>query len=256
MRPRPARLNPTLLALALALPGLPLLRAEAPKPKEAKPTRTRWDLALFTELRLVARETGATPNEHPRTVDPALLGLILSKLRVQAEDGEEPLFDPNELGGLVKPFAEALSLATPEQDLLLISSHRRGGGLMGAPLTLCARVFVKDQSLQLILGDTRVDVTSYYLAQRRDPEFHFGSRTQASPARLRTELGTQSRPDWVALPLAPPAAASREAEAPKAAPAPVRDPRERLQQLKRLREENLLSEAEYQAKRAEILKEL
>lgn len=246
------------LSLCALMTASPSAQAAPPKAKEAEPARTRWDLSLFTEIRLVPREAGAPPNAHPLSLEPAQLGLMLSRVRVKSEEGFENLFDPTELGALLKPLTEALATATPGVDLLLVSSHRRGSGLMGAPLSLAARLFVKDGALQLILGDTRVDATSYYLAQRQDPEFRFGTRAKASAAKLSVEGGAQPRADWVSLPFSGPGA---EAPAsPKSTPAPPvaapKDARERLQNLKRLREENLISEAEYQAKRAEILKEL
>lgn len=257
MRPTPSSLA---LLIGLGVLGAPItLAAEAPPAVPAKSPRSRWDLALFTELSLVPREAGSPRNEPPRELDPEALGRSLGQLRLNTEDGEEPLFDTSELAGLLKPLAEALALATPEQDLLLLSTHRRGGSFLNVPLTLSARIFLKDGALQLILGDTRKDATSYYLAQRMPPSFSYGSRSKASEARLKSSEGTQPRPDWTVLPLAgllkgtTPAATSRPNSAPAA---PPRDARERLQNLKRLREENLITEAEYEAKRTEILKEL
>ncbi len=88
---------------------------------------------------------------------------------------------------------------------------------------------------------------------------------------LRAEGATNLRPDWLALPLAPasptpatalapaPAAPAPQAAAP-AIPKPGQDfydlQYQRLKALKRMRDENLISEAEYQEKRGAILKTL
>jgi len=245
--------------------------------------RTYWDLGFFTWIRLVPGEAGALPNEHPALLAPEAIQQKLGAIRVQLEDGAEPLFFPQELAELAKPLREALSLAEPGEDLLLVSSSRRGAGLLSAPLTLTARLFVKDGALQVILRDVRHNYADAFHGTNVQPEFPFGSRSKPSQAEMRCEGALRTRPDWLAFPLdglrapaapvpAPvvpqPAAetpaprALSPAAAPAAAPAPsgnrdsafYRAQEERLRSLKRLRDENLITEDEYQAKRQEILK--
>lgn len=257
--------------LGLATVTAPLRAGEPPAARAHH--RTYWDLSFFTWIRLVSRESGAPLNEHPATLAPEALQQKLGAIRVQLEDGVEPLFFPQELAALVKPLGEALATAEPGEDLLLVSSNRRGAGLLSAPLTLTARLFVRDGALQVILMDTRHNFADAFHGTSIQPEFTFGSRSKLGPALLKCEGAPQPRPDWVAFPLESLRAQTAVAPAPvvpvpnalppTAPPAPEGVNRDstfyrmqevRLRSLKHLRDENLITDAEYQAKRLEILK--
>lgn len=244
--------------LALGLAVGPVLRAGS----DTDTRRTKWDLAFLTFLQIVPAEEGAPPNAHPVKVDPRGLQQTLEGVLVRTPEGEEPLFEAKELAGLAGPLCEALSLAKPGEDLLLVSSNTRGAGFLTAPLTVTARIFVHGGALQVIPRETRRDFASAYRGGGIKPEFTFGSRAIPGPVTLRCPAGgTQVRTDWVSLSLAAPAAAPLPAAAPVAAPA-VKDEafykaqEERLRNLKRMRDQDLITEAEYQAKRQEILKGL
>jgi hypothetical protein len=250
--------------------------------------RRTWTLREFTAIRLVPRESGAAPNQHPAQVDPEVLRQQLAQLRFDVGSGTQTLFAADEVGELAGPLAEALSNAGPEDDLLLLSSSRRGGGLFSQPLAVTARLFIQEGQLQLLVNDARYEFFNEYKGSGRPPQFTFGSRAKAGTASLRSAAGSSQRPDWVALPLAAaaaPAATARPMPAPAAAPAPAagariatpaapaspaaaapalrpRDPgfadevEQRLLTLKRLRERGLISEEEYQQKRRDILQSL
>jgi hypothetical protein len=145
---------------------------------------------------------------------------------------------------------------------------------------------VREGALNLIVHDARLAVLDRYYADRTLPKFQYGSRQTASSESLQAPGATNLRRDWLALPLAtavattpatapaPAAAATTPVAAPPTAPAVVpatapaptpagtRDAAfyeaqaQRLKALKKLREENLLTEAEYQEKREAILKTL
>jgi hypothetical protein len=247
--------------------------------------RRSWTLREFTAIRLVPRESGAAPNQHPAQIDPELLRQQLAQIRFDVGSGTQALFAADEVGELAGPLAEALSNAGPEDDLLLLSSSRRGGGLFSPPLAVTARLFIQEGQLQLLVNDARYEFFNEYKGSGRPPQFTFGSRAKAGTASLRSAAGSSQRPDWVALPLAAaaaPSATARPMPAPAAAPAPAagariatpaapaaaapalrpRDPgyadevEQRLLTLKRLRERGLISEEEYQQKRREILQAL
>lgn len=246
--------------LALGLPVGPALRAGS----GSDTRRTKWDLSFLTFIHLVPAEEGAPPSEHPAKVDPRVVQQVLGGVLVRTPEGEEPLFEAKELGALAGPLCEALSVAKPGEDLLLVSSNTRGAGFLTAPLTVTARIFVHEGALQLIPLETRRDFASAYRGGGIKPEFTFGSRALPGPVTLRCASGGgQRRSDWVSLPLGPLATVqpAGAATAPPAAP-PAKDAafyraqEERLRNLKRMRDENLISEAEYQAKRQEILKDL
>ena len=282
------------IAIAPARAGvMDFLFGSADKPTQSTGTDARrrsWTLREFTAIRLVPRESGAAPNQHPAQVDPELLRQQLAQIRFDVGSGTQALFAADEVSELAGPLAEALSNAGPEDDLLLLSSSRRGGGLFSPPLAVTARLFIQEGQLQLLVNDARYEFFNEYKGSGRPPQFTFGSRAKAGTASLRSAAGSSQRPDWVAL-------ASRSGsrgrpaqpgrcQPPAAAPAPdcrrqgrrhllrqrrrppqhtalrPRDPgyadevEQRLLTLKRLRERGLISEEEYQQKRREILQAL
>ena len=249
------------------------------EPVKADARRRSWTLHEFTTIRLVQRESGSTPNEHPLQIEPEALRQQLAQLRTESREGSQPLFAADELGELVEPLAQALSNAGPDDDVLLLSTSRRGAGVLAQPLGVTARLFAQGGALQVIVNDARLAFVHEYLGSKRTPEFTFGSRTRPGQASLRSVSATNRRPDWLAVPLtvaaapavpaaatvaAPPARAAAPAPATAVAtpPAPVSpaaigdDVEQRLIVLKRLREKGLISEEEYQQKRREILQRL
>jgi hypothetical protein len=181
---------------------------------------------------------------------------------------------------------QALALAVPGDDVLLLSSYRREGGILGAPKAVTARIFVQGGSLQMIVHDARHDFYDLYRGTYVQPKFTYGSRAAAGTAVLQSPGATNRRPDWISIPLqgpATPAAAPApiqpmplQAAPLQAAPAPAAPPlvapvaappaprkaldpasaddiERRLETLKRLRDKNLITEDEYQQKRKEIL---
>lgn len=296
-------LTPLLLASALVAAALPAQagvmdflfgkKPEAESEVKVNPNQRVWRIAEFTAIRIVPREAGAVPNAHPVRVQPELLRQQLALVRARLRGGEAPLFFADELADLIEPLAEALAVAGADDDLVLLSTARRDGGVLSTPLGITARLFVQGDALNLIVHDARLDFVNAYIGSRIAPTFTFGSRTQAAAAAIQTVSGTSRRADWVALPLAamtgaaavtapapakaptpvaatapvaPAAAAAVVAPAPTPAPkpAPAAAPRardaafadeieQRLVTLKRLRDKGLISEEEYQQKRKEVL---
>ncbi|MDP1830443.1 MAG: hypothetical protein Q8K67_00145 [Geothrix sp.] len=251
----------TLLALA---PGVS---------RAAEPGQTQWKLANFTWVKRVPAEPGAPANAHPATLSEEALVAALGPVLTAEEGQDVPLFAKEELKRLTKALREALALAQPGEDVILLSTFKRGGGFMEMPLGLTARLFVRDGALNLIVHDARLPFMDRYSADRTLPAFAYGSRTAGSGGTIQAPGATGLRGDWLALPLAAapapapaqiPALAQPPAPALPApgAPATLRDAAfyeaqaQRLKALKRLRDENLLSEAEYQEKREAILKTL
>jgi hypothetical protein len=141
--------------------------------------------------------------------------------------------------------------------------------------------------------DTRSGFFDVYQGTHQVPPLTYGSRVKAGRDSIASPVATNRRADWLALPLAAaavpttvapgpaaaaaqaaPAAAARAAPAPTppaatpaapAAPAAAPRPRDqafyeeqaqRLKGLKLLRDQGVLTEEEYQAKRREILSSL
>lgn len=241
----------------------------------AGPARTQWKLGEHTWVKRVPAEAGAPLNDHPAKFDRAALQQRLGEVRFLAEGQEIPLFHADELISLAEPLREALSLAGPGEDIVLLSTHKRGGSFLSSAYGLTARLFVQDGQLQLLVHDARLDFVDRYRGSQVLPEFHFGARNLASGIILKHSTATARRNDWLSLPLVGLAA---EAPGTKAAPVPATVPpppktapgastkardaaffmeqEERLRALKRMREENLITEAEYQQKRQDVLQGL
>lgn len=246
----------------------------------AAPTARRsWELGRFTWIKRVPAEAGARPSLHPAAVDPAALQRALSSLQVTVDKEDEPLFTAQESAGLARALAEALALAAPSEDLELVATTNRSSFILASSLTVTARAFMEGGDLHLIFHDVRGDLTYGYHLDGRTPPFTLGARARASAVAVKPGSGSASRPDWVRFTLAslapqvpvpaPPAPAPARPTAappapapgvPKAAPAPIPAApstlEERLLRLKRLRDQNLITEEEYARRKAELLKEL
>lgn len=271
------------LSLSLGAAALPATAAEGPmdflfgSSGQAPRNQAVWKYGEFSALRLVEREDGASPNEHPVRLEPASLINQLASVEFDSGKGRmRPLFSRDELEELAPQLSQALAQARPDQDLLLASSARREGGALSLPQTLTARLFARQGELQLIVQQARADLLSQFRSTRLTPRIEFGSRRSDSGVRLQTSAGRLARGDWIRLPLtagAPgmaavmPGAASTAAAVtapvqPPTATAPTRPTRDeafyaaqgqRLSGLLQLREQKLLSEEEFQRKRKEII---
>lgn len=263
--------------------------AEAGPPTPSSHRRV-WTVREFTEIRLVPRESAAPRNHHPAVYTPEQLRRWMETITFARDGRHEPLFGADELAELPGPLAQALASASPDDDVILLSTSRRDGGVLATPLGLTARLFVQPAgALNLVVHDARLDFYNAYRGSKMLPEFAFGSRERAGAVRLASSAGEGRRGDWLAFrgtPGAPAAADGRlqggagaanagpggaavesagaSGAASRAAPAPTpagggRDARfyeeqeQRLQALKRLRERDLISEEEYRSKRKEIL---
>ena len=269
-------------------------KADTANVPPAEATRRTWPIGQFTSVELVTREPEGPDNQHPANWPPELLRSQLAAVRANTADGPASLFSADELDELVIPLSQALALAKPKDDVLLLSTNRRGGPFFLAPFGITARLFVQDGNLQLIVRDARLDFYNTYIGSHVEPTFMFGSRSKAGSAVLQSAVATSRRADWLSLSPTPVAAAPTNAEAPAKAPvvaapvvapvaaaptapaaevakpraaapaasAAVARPREpgpadeieqRLVTLKRLFDRGLISEAEYQQKRKEVL---
>jgi len=241
-------------------------------------TQREWRLDEFTIVRLAPKEAEAPANQQPATVDVAALRNQLASVQVSLRDGSEALFDADELAQLAPYLSRALSLAGPNDDVLLLSTARRGGRF-SVPDAITARLFVQGDALNLIVHDARVDFIIAYRNSRVEPKFVYGSRKQAGTNPLRSASAMSQRADWLAIPLSslsgtsvaaapapakqvptPVAAAVPPAVTPAPAPASPAaigdDIEQRLLLLKRLRDKGLISEEEYQQKRRDVLQKL
>lgn len=182
----------------------------------ANPDRRTWRIGEFTAIQLAKSEAGSPANQHPASLHPEGIRQQLALVRVQVKGRSQPLFSADELNELAEPLSQALANAKPADDVLLLSTSRRDGGVLSTPLGVTARLFVQGGALNLIVNDARRDFVNAYIGSRIAPQFDFGSRAKAGEAVLQSAVAPNKRADWVALPLA---AAATPAAAPIGAPA-------------------------------------
>ncbi len=287
MNPRSRWLVPAAFCVTLGLSGVAahaaswtdfLFGSKSGQPEKSASSGDRriWRIGEFTAIQRADKEPGAAANQQPVVIAPESLRLLLAPARLINGQANVPLFHPEELNDLIEALSEALAAAGAGDDLLLLSTHRRGEGILRTPTGLTARLFVQGDALNLIVHDARRDFVNAYIGSRIPPTFTFGSRASPGPVTLAYPGATVKRADWLVIPLQraaapvvapapapaivlPPAAPAQAAPAPAAraaTPATADEIEQRLLTLKRLRERGLISEEEYQQKRREILQAL
>lgn len=202
------------------------LAAQTPTAKAAKRLRSGWEISQFTWVKLVPAEAGAAGSQHPVALDFQALSTQLGAIQLVLPDGVEPLFSADELNNLRKPICEAFAAARPDEDVLVLSTNRRSNDPMKEPVAVTARMFWRDEALQVIIHDARLAFFGQYRANGRMPDFVFGGRDTPGASRIQLPGGSNPREDWVQVSLAPGAvaatlAASRPAPVPAAPAAPV-----------------------------------
>jgi len=207
-----------------------------------------------------------------------------------------PLFDNSAARKLATPLSTALSRAAADQDILFAVEMLQKAAIFGSkPVSVAGRAFYQNQRLHLIIGELHVSTVpseyknypiGYPKPDRRlhphqtgersreahyDPAAHFETGDEVSLFMQ----GGKLRPDWLVLNVSALAAPDQRAAATatiapavtsqNALPASAGAARsssaspsieERLQRLKRLREQDLITEEEYNRKRSEILDQL
>jgi hypothetical protein len=239
----------------------------------------------FSFVRIERAEPQAAANLHPFSITPEALRSALASVR-KADSGKSEVFNDEELTEIAAPLAQALGQAGPDQEVSFAVAGRHTWFGPLAPRTVTTgRVFRNADGLQVILGYVQKPFESEYAATGYLIPFEPGRRAAPVDSSVRVALdggGSVRRADWVTLvaataPAAP--AATAAPAAPAAAPAAVAvpaaaaptgapaasKPRDaaffeeqelRLKTLRRLRDQNLITEEEYQQKRREVLQNL
>ena len=227
----------------------------------------KWNFGPHSYLARTAAEHGAPPNTQPLRVDEPALAQALGALQFISKGKPVPLFIPDEVQALAKALTEALAQVGPGEDLQLLSTWKRNQFFMSDGLGVTGRVFAQDGRINLIIQETRLEWVYQFNLTDTMPAFDFGSRTLPSRTMLAAPAAELRRPDWIVLTLTParPAQATLPAPLPMAASAPLPETKaaplsaatveERLQTLKRFRDQGLITEEEYAKKKQELLKE-
>lgn len=211
-----------------------------------------WDF-----IQAVGREGGSEANQHPARLGADEIAASLASVHTNWKGGQVPLFSPDEIERLAPALALGLGAIGPDQDLVfLITGQHKQLGAFGLKLSTTGRVFVAGGRLQLIVGTALSDGLLGIPPGGR-PRQKILSASRATPsAQVRlADDGRLLRADWIAFASSsepPPAARPLAVEAPAVPTAPAAPvPMDRLSRLERLRDQGLISDAEYQAKRKE-----
>ncbi len=232
---------------------------------------------LHESARIVVYSTEAEPgnrNSHPVTLEPDQLSVALSRVKARSGDTGDGvcLFPVKNREESAKRLAKELGRIDPGLELHLVSFRHIGTFFSGQRNASAARVFVESGRLNLIFG--QID---RFFSEFRDPDRPvppMGSRRR--PASLRKKIipaegitFVDGRNDWVAIdlgrtpPLQPKAVPAAKGSSPtpgkaslKATQPQAKRIEEKLQILKNLRDQDLITEQEYSEKKRQILDDL
>ncbi len=223
------------------------------------------------------------PNEHPVNLELDMVRNALSSLEIlmPKSDKSVPVFSKTELDTVARYVTQGLAEAGPDEDVVfaVIGNYKAVYGLAKTPKYTTGRVFYRDGKLNIIFGKIQEDYKSYGLyapEDRRLKPLAPGSRSVPSehvwnileqPDQTFYATNEGLRTDWVILDLASmEARAVMEEQAAKPSGTggmgiqPMlkseKSVEERLSILNDLKSKNLITEEEYQKKRADILKDL
>ncbi|MDZ7810236.1 MAG: SHOCT domain-containing protein [Arhodomonas sp.] len=245
---------------------------------------TLWSAPERGWVRRVAAEAEGGGYRHPVQLDAQWLRQALYNLRLRPDDEDKRkvrLFDAADLDLLVPGLVRGLAEAGPEEAVAIAVAGRRGGFTFFDPVRLTTfRAFVDERGLNLLFGALDQALprgeTAAYL-ERAPVGTREGVLIEDDRVWSRGWGASTPREDWVVLPVEtadgalpefPEVGAGAEggeaadtgdagsrgaAAGDNAVPVTIR---ERLERLEDLHDDGLITDEEYEAKRAEILEEL
>lgn len=224
------------------------------------------------EIYLEERRDGRNP-AHPVRLDPAALQARLAQLRVEGSAGAVAPFAGETAATVAQGLSRALAKAGPAQDVVMFFWRPVGNLLSSRRYLSTVRVFYDQEALNLLFGE--VDQLYNEWRDRRIQPLATGSREGGSRMRGRLLDSAGGRPvagraDWVVLeeleggtaPATPAAPVQAPEPAAQPAPAAIPPPASRisweelekgLATLKRLRDQGLINDRDYEAKKQQLL---
>jgi hypothetical protein len=217
------------------------------------------------------------PNDHPAVVSADRLTGMMETLSFRATGSQKPdaLLTPQSIQILAPLLQEALQQAKPGEDITfaVIGLYNSLYGFAKSPKVTTGRVFVRSGSLNIIFGQLQQEVRDR--DDRRLYPFISGSWNEVAAGDWSVRISDQPgaslvRKDWVAfgsvwqpaVKVVPaqepgkPGAVSPPSQTQKGAKIDSRSPADRLNVLKELKDNGLISGDEYSIKRMEILNSL
>jgi hypothetical protein len=263
----------TVLILVLSLFGL---SARAELFSRAKKVYRQGD---DTWVKIIPGNKSLRPFDHPCQFTEEAMDRYLASIRyfrpsvplLTGKKGSEwDLLTAEEIAKLAPYLVTAFSKAGPDEWVDFSLGVYRGGTLLGAYRQSEGVMFVKDGELNLVFRNISLRKSPGDVTTTTDPTRGYDTRVRIVPGpgqrlkQSRTRQGKeQDRINWVIMSASSPPplreAVKPETETKAAGPVPAPAPasaRERLQELKQLYDDGLISRDEYEQKRQEILKQL
>ncbi len=265
--------------MAMGTAGCAIVKSFTPEGRGEKELFKSRDQYVRIERQDAPKGVKVPPNEHPVMLESEQIRNALASMEAVLDGGEKPVpvFTKAQLDTLAPYLSRGLATAGPNEDVVfaVVDKFKAVYGLASEQRYTAGRVFYRDGKLNIIFGNIR---GFYYPNQdRRYAPLAPGSRTvpakqnwvfidQPDQAYYSGPEGRRS--DWITLDLAAmeAKAAAAEKEAKAAAEAsgategrfyqPKKSVEERLTTLNELKAKKLITEEEYQKKRAAILNEL
>jgi hypothetical protein len=188
------------------------------------PVHARSDTVIWEgddQAVLLAPQDGeaAPPNDHPVTIAPQVIEVMLAGLRLRYSDQEPDtppvsVFNEDQVAILGKALSEGLASAGPSQDVTfsIIGAHRLSPGAFARRNRLTAgRVFFHEGKLNVIFGEIQSPYRKKNIYGRIDEDFYprrYGGREAgedheavlvASTAASLHSTPEGPRSDWVAF---------------------------------------------------------
>jgi hypothetical protein len=209
-----------------------------------------------------------TPNDHPVLLESEQLRIALGSLEfiMPKKDKSSPVFEKPELDILIRYLSNAMEQAGPDEDVAfaVVGDYLAVYGLAKEQMYTSARMFYRDGKLNIIFGDIHgkywpnVDRRMYPLApgSRFIPSKHEW-KLLGYPYQEFYSGPDGQRTDWLVIDLAAMTARATMGEKETATVPPhAKTVEERLAILEDLKKKKMITEDEYQMKRASILNEL
>lgn len=209
----------------------------------------------FKNVLIVKREQGSAPNNHPLEIESEDIVSLLKQVKIRKSDAEpEAMFESEELLELSKWLPKALRQATPDQDIIVHFIQKRGWGFISENVMTTWRMFVADGQLNIIFGNIQDHYEGQWLHTNVLRMYNPGTREKSQldewqVLKNKNTISTEKqRKDWIKISL------RKQGIVTPSAPAPSAEIR--LEQLKNLKDKNLIDDGEYQEKRKQILENL
>lgn len=266
-----------LMTFSLAATGCSMLNSIGSEKDKNEIFKSRDQYVRITKQES-AKGVKVPPNEQPVSLDEDQIRSAFGSLEfiLPKANKSAPVFEKPELEVLGRNVSRALSEAGPDEDVVfaVVGDYRSLYGLTKEQMYTAGRVFYREGKLNIIFGE--VHGKYWPTADRRLYPLAPGSRFKAKehewmligqPDQEFYSGSGGQRTDWVVLDLASmearaamgeQAAKAQGATGSGAQPAlqAQKSVEERLSILNDLKNKKLITEEEYQKKRADILKDL